>query len=101
MLMMFLVLSVVVAGCGPKKEASGSAAIEKSKSLQTTEEKVDYLIKQAEAFYNSDDFQNSVDVAQYVLATLDKDSGEAKALLEKAKEQLKGAAADAIKNIGN
>jgi len=100
MIIAFLSLSMLVAGCGPKKEASSSAAIEKSKSLETTEEKVDYLIKQAEAFYNSDDFQSAVNIAQHVLSALDKDSAQAKALLDKAKEQLKGAATDALKNIG-
>ena len=99
-IVLFVALSMVMAGCGPKKEASSSAAIEKSKSLQTTEEKVDYLIKQAEAFYNSEDFQSAVDIAQHILSALDKDSAKAKELIEKAKEQLKGAAKDALKNIG-
>jgi hypothetical protein len=91
---------VMFAGCGPQKEASSQSAIEKSKSMATVEEKVDYLTKQADAFLNSKDFQKAVDIAQYILAEVDKESVKAKDLLEKAKAELEKAATDAIKNIG-
>jgi len=98
------VSSLLVAGCGMQKEESPRKAIDMAKTLQTTQEKADYLIGQAKAFYNSKDFQGAVDIAQYILRYLDKDSTAAKDLLEKAKEQLKAQAQSAVdsakKNFG-
>lgn len=91
---------VLFAGCGPKKEASSQAAIEKSKTMTTVEQKVDYLTKQADAFLKSKDFKQAVDVAQYILTDLDKESVKAKDLLEKAKTEIEKAATDALKNVG-
>ncbi len=86
---MVLVFTLVVAGCSGKKAESSKAAISEAKTMQTTEEKVNYLVSQAKSFYNSKKFQDSIDIAQYVLRTLDKDSQAAKDLLQKAKDALK------------
>jgi hypothetical protein len=83
-----IALSFAVAGCGVQKAESSKAAIDTAKTMQSVQEKTDYLVSQAKAFYNSKDFQSAVDIAQYVLRYLDKDSQSAKSLLEKAKEQL-------------
>ena len=83
-----IMLSFVVAGCGAQKAESSRAAIDNVKTMQTVQEKTDYLLSQAKAFYNSKDFQGAVDIAQHVLRYLDKDSQAAKDLLTKAKEQL-------------
>ncbi|MCK4859218.1 MAG: hypothetical protein KAS87_01530 [Candidatus Omnitrophica bacterium] len=100
-----LFLSLVLVGCGEKKVASSNEAIQTAKSMETTQEKVDYLTKQAKAFYNSKEFQQAVDIAQYILRYVDKDSQAAKDLLEKAKDalasQVKGAAEDVKKRLGD
>jgi hypothetical protein len=83
-----IMLSFAVAGCGAQKAESSRAAIDTAKAMQTVQEKTDYLVSQAKAFYNSKDFQGAVDIAQHVLRYLDKDSQAAKDLLEKAKQQL-------------
>lgn len=83
-----VVFGLAVSGCGAKKEESSKAAINQAKTMETVEQKVNYLISQAKAFYNSKDFQDAVDVAQYVLTYLDKESQQAKDLLAKAKEAL-------------
>lgn len=88
------------AGC-TKKAASASEAIQNSQSMQTVQEKADYLIKQAEAFYSSKEFQEAIKAAQYVLSNLDKDSQQAKSLIEKAKAQLQAAAEKAAGDVGN
>jgi hypothetical protein len=99
----FLVFSLVcllslgfVSGCSSNKASSSAEAISLSKAMETTQEKGEYLIGQAKAFYNSKDFQGAVDIAQHILKYVDKDSQEAKNLLEKAKEQLKVKAAAAL-----
>ncbi|MCK5706578.1 MAG: hypothetical protein KAI43_02905 [Candidatus Aureabacteria bacterium] len=99
-LIFVLGLVLMVPGCGPKKAASSKVAIENTKSMETVEEKVDYLVGQANAFIKSEDFQMAVDVAQFILSSLDKNSVEAKDLLELAKKGLKAAAKEAVKNIG-
>ena len=87
-----LLLSFGVLGCGQQKAGSSREAIDAAKIMQTAEEKSDYLVSQAKAFYSSKDFQQAVDVAQYVLSYVDKDSQAAKDLLEKAKNALTAAA---------
>ena len=83
-----IILSFATAGCGAQKAESPRAAIDAAKTMQTAQEKTDYLITQAKAFYNSKDFQGAVDIAQHILRYLDKDSQAAKDLLMKAKDQL-------------
>jgi hypothetical protein len=87
-----IMLSFVLAGCGAQKAESSRAAIDATKAMQTVQEKTDYLVSQAKAFYNSKDFQGAVDIAQHILRYLDKDSQAAKDLLEKAKAQLQAQA---------
>jgi len=100
-----LVLSIVFMGCGPKKVESYRVAINTAKAMETVEEKASYLISQTKAFYNSKEFDQAVQIAQYILRHVDRDSKDAKSLLEKAKAALKkaaeAAAADAKKKIGN
>ncbi|MBN2120300.1 MAG: hypothetical protein JW734_04530 [Candidatus Omnitrophica bacterium] len=97
-----LVLSLST-GCSQNKAESSSQAIEIAKSMGTVKEKVDYLIGQAKTFQASKEFQSAIDVAQYILGYLDKDSTAAKNLLEKAKEalaqQAKGAMDEVTKKL--
>ncbi len=87
-------------GCA-KKSGSPNEAIQTAQSFKTAGEKADYLIKQAEAFYNSKEFQQAIETAQYVLNNLDKESQPAKDLIEKAKAQLQAAAQKATEGVGN
>ncbi len=89
-----------VAGCA-KSAGSSSEAIQNSQALNTVQEKVDYLVKQAEAFYNSKEFKSAVETAQYILSNLDSNSAKAKDLIEKAKTQLQAAAQKAVSDVSN
>jgi predicted RNA-binding protein with EMAP domain len=84
-----LVAGLLLNGCGAKKEASGGAAIEIAKTMDTEEQKIDYLMGQAEAFYKADQFQDTVTIAQYILQNLDKDSAEARDMLNKATDEMR------------
>jgi hypothetical protein len=86
------------AGC-TKKLASVSEAIQNSQALKTVQEQANYLISQAQAFYNSKEFQQAIQAAQYVLSNLDKNSQAAKDLIEKAKAQLQAAAQKAVGDV--
>jgi ABC-type transporter Mla subunit MlaD len=85
------------AGCA-KKSASSGEAIQNSQSLKTTQEKVNYLVGQAQAFMDSKEYREAIDTAQYVLNNLDKNSQQAKDLIEKAKTQLQAVAQKAIED---
>jgi len=105
MLAFSLACGLMFYGCsGAPKSESSREAIDVAKKMQDTQEKVNYLIGQAKAFYNSQEFQDAINTAQYILTYLDKNSTAAKNLLEKAKQALadkaKGAVDDARKNIG-
>lgn len=96
----FLVGMLVNAGC-TKAASSANEAIQSAQALPTIKEKTDYLVKQAEAFYNSKEFQQAIQVAQYVLSNLDQNSQPAQSLIEKAKVQLQAAAQKAITDASN
>lgn len=83
----FIVMSAV-SGCAPAKAASSQEAIQKSQALQSVKEKTDYLIAQAKAFYGTKQYQDVVNLTQYVIQNVDAASAEAKALLEKAKADM-------------
>ncbi|MFC1667723.1 hypothetical protein ACFL0P_07715 [Candidatus Omnitrophota bacterium] len=95
-LMCGLIFGLALAGCGQAKQESSSAAINVAKGMETVEEKAQYLVGQAKAFYSSKEFQGAVDIAQYILRYVDRDSQEAKALLDKAKSALESAAKAAV-----
>ena len=85
----FLAIASLSVGCAQNpKESSSQASIQKAQSIASPQEKADYLVGQARAFYNSKQFQDAVNTAQYVLQYVDKDSASAKSLLEKAKTDL-------------
>ncbi|MFC1514794.1 hypothetical protein ACFL5X_02725 [Candidatus Omnitrophota bacterium] len=92
-----LCVSFFSLACGPKKEGSSAEAISVAKTMETAQEQTDYLIGQAKAFYSSQQFQDAVETAQYVLRYLDSDSAAAKDLIEKAKEAITQQAQNAIK----
>jgi len=94
-----LFAGLLLVGCAQQKAASSKEAIETAKAMETAEQKAAYLIQQAKAFYNSKDFQESVNIAQYILRYVDKDSQAAKDLLDKAKEALASAAKGAVEDV--
>ena len=96
-----LLSSIAFVGCGSKKEASSKDAITKAQAMATVKERVDYLVSQAQVFYNSKDFQSAIDVGQYILSYLDKESQTAKNLIMKAKEALAAEAQKAVDKVKN
>ena len=92
------VFGAVLSGC-TQKAASSQEAIEQSKNLATVEQQADYLISQSNAFLNSDEFNEAITTAQYVLRNLDQNSTEARTLIEKAKAEMKKAADAAANDI--
>jgi len=94
-----LCLGLVLAGCGRKKAASSDEAITNANAMETTQEKVDYLIKQAEAFYDSKQYTDAVESAKYILRNLEEDSEQAKEILAKAQKELGSVVGDAMKDL--
>ena len=88
--MVLIVLSaVILAGCSqPPKAANSEQAIQQASNMPTNEGRINYLISEANAFIDSKKFDEAINIAQYVLAYLDKQSQEAQSILEKAKTEL-------------
>jgi len=91
---LLLVLCVVfvagIMGCSQQpKTANSKEAIAQAKSLATAQEKAKYLLNEANAFINSEKFEDSIRITKYVLSKVDKNSVDAKTLLEKAQVELK------------
>lgn len=102
-LMSALLLATITAvyGCAqqaPKAENS-TQAIEQSKALPTTQEKVNYLVNQANAFVSSQNFDQAIETAKYILANLDAESQEAKKIIEKATADLKKMAEEKVQDV--
>lgn len=87
-LLLNLIGIFMLVGCGSNKAASSNDAIEFAKTIQSLQEKTNYLLNQAKAFYNAKDFKQAITLAQYVLSYVDQNSAQAKDLLEKAKSGL-------------
>ena len=71
-------------------------AVKAAGLLNTTKEKVNYLLGQATGFFNSREFKKVVDIAQYILNNLDGESTAAKNLLENAKQSLVSKAKESL-----
>ena len=86
---MTLMLAVGIMGCSqPPQSANASEAIENAKAKQSVEEQAQYLIKEANAFVNSQQFDEAIKAAKHVLAKLDTESQEAQGIIEKAKAEI-------------
>lgn len=83
-----------------QQAATAVEAIKQSEAMKSVQEKVNYLIGQANAFYDAKKFQPAIDIAQYILANLDANSSPAQSLLEKAKRGLQSAVSDVTGKIG-
>jgi len=89
----FCVLTVMLAGCAQKPESTDSKqAISNAQKLQDVQAQAQYLIKEANAFLNSQQFDQAINTAKYVLANLDKNSQEAQSIIEQAQAKLKALA---------
>jgi len=87
----------VLAGCS-KQAASSSEAIQHAKTLKTPEQQANYLVSQTQAFVKSEDYQEAIKTAHYVLSSVDTHSHAATDLLEQANAKL---AADAQAVLGD
>ena len=92
---LILLCALFIVGCAqqPKSE-NASEAISHAKTLETVEAQADYLISEANAFVNSEQFDEAIKTAKHVLANLDGDKykQEAQAIIEEAKAELEAMA---------
>ena len=103
-LVLSMALSLLTLGCAqeaqqPKPENS-QQAIQNSKGINSVEEQVKYLMREANTFVNSEKFDEAVALAQYILSELDQNSQEAKSILKQAEEKLKALAAQKLQEMG-
>ena len=82
-----------------KTAENSQEAIAVAKTLATVADKKNYLIEQAMSLYNSEKLQDVINIAQYILQYLDKDSQAAAGLLEKAKQALTAKTQEAVGGV--
>jgi hypothetical protein len=91
-----------VMGCGGHSKAENSRmAIEQSQTMKTVEEQKKYLVSQANAFVKSQDYNEAINTAKYIISNLDKESREAKEIVEKATAELKKVAEQKAADLKN
>ena len=96
------VFVVGVVGCGQAQKpqsANSAQAIQQTQSMPDVQAKVNFLVKEANAFLSSQKFDDAVNTAKYILSNLDKNSTEAKSILEKAQAELKKLAEQKVNEV--
>ncbi|MFA5038676.1 MAG: hypothetical protein WC732_03240 [Candidatus Omnitrophota bacterium] len=98
-LVILMVIAVVsMAGCA-KKASSSSEAIAQAQTMQSVNQKVDYLAGQANMFLDSREYSEALKTANYILSNVDSNSQQAKDIVQKAQERLSGQVKDMAGNF--
>jgi hypothetical protein len=95
----FLFLTISIIGCEERKMPSVSEVINESRSLETVNKQLDYLIQEARDFYNSKEYKEALELAEYILTYLDQHSEQALDLIEKIKNHLSDITASTAEDI--
>lgn len=98
-LLVILFLSPSIMGCEENKLPSVTQVIDQSKFEGAQEKQVDYLIQEARKFYDSKEYKEALELAQYTLTYLDQHSQQALDLIQKIKDQLSVVASSAAQDI--
>ncbi len=94
------ILALAAAGCEKKPTAANSSeAINQAQTIQTADEKENYLLDQAKGFINTKQYSEAITTAQYVLANVKQDSQAARNVLEKATAEIKATAEKAANDM--
>lgn len=82
-------IGLVIYGCAQKPTAANSnEAISHAQTLSSLEEQGKYLAKEANAFINSQQFDEAIKTAKYILGKIDGESAQAKSIIEKATAEI-------------
>ncbi len=78
---------------------SAKAAIAQAQTIPVLKDKIDFLAAQAQGFLGQKNYQEAVNVAQFILTKLDANSIQAKSVMDQAKSQIAQAAQGAMGNM--
>jgi uncharacterized lipoprotein YehR (DUF1307 family) len=83
---LFMVAGFILVGCGTKveKAATFQEAVNNTNTMQTTEQKTDYLLGQAKAFLKAEDYDTAIELARYILESVSRKSMKARKLIDEA-----------------
>lgn len=98
---LLLISFFMLSGCSPKKAESSKEALDTAKGMETVDEKINYLEKQANAFYKAKEYKEAIQISQYIISELDKNSEAAKSMISDAKEQLEKEAKSSAEDMSN
>lgn len=86
----FVIVAATLVGCAQApKSANSSEAIDYAKTLEGVEAQAKFLLKEAEAFVNSKQYDEAIKAAKYVISTYESEADAAKKILEDAQAELK------------
>jgi nitrogen regulatory protein PII len=81
-------LVMAVTGCGVKKATTAKEAIKIAEAMVTKEKQEEYLERQARLFFEDKDFQQTIDIARYVLTYISEGSEVSKKLITKSQNAM-------------
>ncbi len=84
LIMLCVVVALILNGCGPKQTSSMTEALKVAGTMKTDQEKINYLVKQANGFFKMKKYQDVIYIARYILEEIDSGSKAAKELTRKA-----------------
>ena len=94
-----LICSVAVTGCAQKKAESSKEAINTAKAMDSAEKQMKYLESQANAFLKAKEYTDAVELSNYVLRNLDKESKKAREILDQATKEMRALFEDKLRGI--
>lgn len=94
------VIAIGASGCQPAPQAATSQeVVQAAQAKATPQEKADFLVAQANAFLNSKNYDEAIKTAQYVLGNVDKNSTQARSVVEKATAELEKVARQKLEEM--
>jgi hypothetical protein len=93
-----LIMGLITFGCAQRAKDSREA-IELSKAKTSVEAQAQYLVQQANSFINSDQFDEAIKTAKYILSELDSNSQAAENIIEKAQAEMKQMAEQKLQEV--
>jgi len=83
MMVFCLSAGIALTGCGTRKAATSKDAIKISQTIEGKDKQEEYLLDQAQAFVDAEDFKGGLNLTRYTLTAVNRDSKGAREMIRK------------------
>jgi len=83
MMVLCLTSGIVLTGCGIKKAVTSEDAIKAAQAIEGKHKQERYLLDQAQEFSDAGDFKGALELARYILTSIDRRSSVAREMIQK------------------